>query len=494
MVVMVQNTMQQILYMEGFSMKKAIRLIVVIITLGIALAVCDHVLLLKSKDGIEQIHSFYMQKENTVDVLFLGSSHVYCNINTGTLWDEYGMASFDLGGAEQPYWNSYYYLKEALKTQRPKVIVFEITTPGIRETDFQPENWLICNTYGMRWSENRIEAIKNSSVEQSFERLLNPFNSIHNRYKDLSEEDFIDSQRDISNKGFDPRETVIPFEQPDISSITETAPITEKAELYLNKIIDYAEQENIPLLLLTAPYTVKEEAQKRYNYVFSIAESRQVPYLDSNKMYDEIGLDFSTDMADDLHLNRTGNAKFSKFLGQYLLDRYEIEDRRGEEKYDSWETDALRQRMSQSEFVLHGTYDLSNYLTQINNEHYVSMIFLGNNFSETVTDDGVLKQLQAAGFSEQTLANNQAFFLNGSHILFQNNLEEFKWSLDAGEKTLLCSREQNEYGDIATTVYVDEEKYSIGLSGITMVIYDKIQNKVVDYVNFDAQNGFAAFR
>jgi len=486
--------MQQILYMEGFSMKKAIRLIIVIITIGIALAVCDHVLLLKSKDGIEQIHSYYLQKENTVDVLFLGSSHVYCNINTGTIWDEYGISSFDLGGAEQPYWNSYYYLKEALKTQKPKVIVFEITTPGIRETDFQPENWLICNTYGMHWSENRIEAIKSSSVEQSFERLLNPFNSIHNRYKDLSEEDFVDSERDISNKGFDPRETVVPFERPDITQITETEPISEKAELYLNKIIDYAEQENIPLLLLTAPYTVKDEAQKRYNYVFQIADSRQIPYLDSNKMYDEIGLDFATDMADDLHLNRAGNEKFSKFLGKYLLDRYEIADHRGDIKYASWEEDALKQRMSQAEFILHGTYDLNSYLPQINHENYVSMVFLGNNFTDTVTDEGILTQLKNCGFTDETLGNGQALFSGGRDVLFQSNAEEFKWSQDVKEHNLLCSREKNEYGDISTTVFVDEQKYTIGLNGITVLIYDQVQNKIVDYVNFDAQNGFAAFR
>ena len=61
-----------------------------------------------------------------MDVLVLGSSHAFENINTGTLWDEYGMASYVLGGSRQPSLEYiYYYLKEALKTQRPELIVLE---------------------------------------------------------------------------------------------------------------------------------------------------------------------------------------------------------------------------------------------------------------------------------------------------------------------------------------------------------------------------------
>lgn len=131
-------------------MKKWIKFIILLITTGIILFLCERVLLLKSEDGIEQIESFYLQKENTVDVIFMGNSHTYCNINTGVLWDEYGIAGFNLGGAEQPYWNTYYYMKEALKTQKPQLIMLEISAVGINPTDYQPDNWLICNTYGMK--------------------------------------------------------------------------------------------------------------------------------------------------------------------------------------------------------------------------------------------------------------------------------------------------------------------------------------------------------
>ena len=68
-----------------------------------------------------------------IDVLFLGSSHVHCNVNTQLLWDEYGMAAYLMTGAEQPLWNSYYNLKEALKTQKPRLVV--------PLTHLKPKSW-----------------------------------------------------------------------------------------------------------------------------------------------------------------------------------------------------------------------------------------------------------------------------------------------------------------------------------------------------------------
>ena len=76
----------------------------------------NRILCVKSPHGVDQARYLYVQPKNKIDVLFLGSSHVHCNVNTQLLWDEYGMAAYLMTGAEQPLWNSYYNLKEALKT------------------------------------------------------------------------------------------------------------------------------------------------------------------------------------------------------------------------------------------------------------------------------------------------------------------------------------------------------------------------------------------
>ena len=62
-------------------------------------------------------------------------------MNTQLLWDEYGMAAYLMTGAEQPLWNSYYNLKEALKTQKPKLVVLDMFCPSRFYDDFQPVSY-----------------------------------------------------------------------------------------------------------------------------------------------------------------------------------------------------------------------------------------------------------------------------------------------------------------------------------------------------------------
>ena len=105
--------------------KSIIKTIAFLLILFTSLYFTDSALRLKSSDGIYSLKKFYEQDENSIDVLILGSSHAFENFNTGVLWEEQGIASYVLGGSWQPVWNTYYYLKEALKTQKPKLIILE---------------------------------------------------------------------------------------------------------------------------------------------------------------------------------------------------------------------------------------------------------------------------------------------------------------------------------------------------------------------------------
>ena len=68
------------------------------------------------------VDSFYEVDKGLVDVLFFGSSHCYCSIDPSVLWEEHGIGSFSLAISGQDFAGTYYTLKEALKTQDPKVV------------------------------------------------------------------------------------------------------------------------------------------------------------------------------------------------------------------------------------------------------------------------------------------------------------------------------------------------------------------------------------
>ena len=316
--------------------------IVVICVFSVALITANRILVLKSLDGYDQIQSYYKQKKDTVDVLFLGSSKVYCQIDTGVLWDDYGISSFDLGGAEAPTWNSYYFLKEALKTQHPKVIMYDATIIGYRQDVlYQPEVWSMTNNYGMHWNKNRYDQLRvNTEGDEQFKKLLFPLDTMHSRYKELSKNDFIDEHNSINYKGFDYRNTVEEFETPDVSGMTESFVCDEKHEKYLRLMIEYAKEKDIPFVVMVTPYVVTPDEQGYFNYVEEICNEMGVTYIDFNKMYDELGLDFTKDMAEIVHLNFSGNKKLTDYLGKYVKENYELVDHRGDSKYSSWDIDA----------------------------------------------------------------------------------------------------------------------------------------------------------
>lgn len=107
------------------------------------LAVFDkNVFSFKYGDGIYGMEKFYEQEEGTVDVLILGPSLAFADINTATLWSEYGISAFHLGGSIQPMWNTYYYMKEALKYQRPKVMILEASVTNMM-SDYSDQSRII---------------------------------------------------------------------------------------------------------------------------------------------------------------------------------------------------------------------------------------------------------------------------------------------------------------------------------------------------------------
>ncbi|MCR5507307.1 MAG: hypothetical protein K6F34_01335, partial [Lachnospiraceae bacterium] len=476
---------------RGVSRKRFIQCIISMIIIAAVftttVAVLDRVLLIKSEDGIEQMKSFYLQPEGTVDALFVGSSHIFCHVNTGILWDEYGISGYDLAGAEQPFWNSYYYIKEALRYQTPKVIVLDITTPGIRPVDIQPENWFITNNYGIRYGKNRFDSIKASTLKQSFPRLLVPLNSTHGRYVDLTEEDFVENDCSVNYKGFDPRETIVAYETPDISGVTERGELSEKEEEYLRMIIDLVQGNGIPLLFISSPYVVTADEQAKYNTIFDIADEYGIPYLDYNKLYDEMGLDFETDIAEVLHLNRSGNGKFTRHLGKYLKDNYELTDHRGDDRYVSWDADALIQRQDNLKFDIEQAAkngDSAEYLKLLSNDKYVVFCTIPAGYGG-LSDASLLPAIEGLGLKMDMFKELGAFVLRSGKCAARSYDKDVKMTVADGARRLAFVRYTDENSDMMMNLVrvngmrngqsmKGYDNYSMPQDGLSFYVYDTV--------------------
>ena len=76
----------------------------------------------------------------------------------------------------------------------------------------------------------------------------------------------------------------------------------------------------------------------RINALSDYAAAKGVDYIDLNRKWREIGIDWSHDTRDEGdHLNEYGVAKVTAYMGAYMKDRYALTDHRGDQAYSSWD-------------------------------------------------------------------------------------------------------------------------------------------------------------
>ncbi len=345
--------------------KKIVKIICFICLLALLLGGINAVFKFKYSDGIRQMTQFYEEEEDTIDVLFFGSSHAYRSFYPEIFWRDYGYSSFTLAAAVQPMWSTYHYMVEALKTQTPEVIVLE----GYRllETaDYKGRGNTIKSLYGLKWSENKLDAIEASVYKKGalepekeaalftpaqiaeIEQIPNEFANYHSRYSQLSEADFLPDYGDPAyayhKGGIVATDVYTDYKRPDVESFEEEPlPLTEKTEEYYRKILELGKEHGIPVVTVIAPFYIRQHEYGVFLTAEKIAEEYGQEFINYNEMYDEIGFDFKTDILDEFaHINLSGVEKFNTHLGQYLKENYDLPDHRGDEAYQSWENGAKR--------------------------------------------------------------------------------------------------------------------------------------------------------
>lgn len=293
--------------------------------------VVDVTLSIKNSDGIAQMKDLYNYPKDSIDVIFLGSSHIGVNIDTEQLCNEYGIASYKLWGSTQPIWNSYYNLVEVLKRQRPKLVVLE-TLAMTHTIEYQSYAEVFNNVSGMRLSLNKLRNIWASTASENRNSVIIGFTTYHNRYTELNSGDF---KNYYWNYSFNQKKNIKNWYairvMPEPSVSTAKRPFGEKQERYFKKFISLCQRENIPLLLISAPYSMPDEERERLNTLKEYAEENNIPYLDLQTNYKDIGIDFTSDYGDDGgHFNSYGIKKFTDAVGEYLRSHYDLPERYGD--------------------------------------------------------------------------------------------------------------------------------------------------------------------
>ncbi|MHC1772499.1 MAG: hypothetical protein AB9907_12370 [Flexilinea sp.] len=302
--------------------------------------------LLFTKTELNAAKDLILEKENSIDVLFLGTSHVYCGVNPLEIWNQTGIPSFNVVSNRQPIWSSYGLLKEALKHQKPKAVFFDVLgatdyVEGLIDSDrginathlaFDPVPLSISKILDIL----QIDEISNKQ-EMIFPIIYNHKRLFDNSLNSFDFSYVFKKQRNI-DKGFVLSVKTEPVEKPPVYP-DGMIPMTPVAEKYLVKIIELCKKENIPLVLFKTPSSALENFLMQLTGIAEVGAEYDVPFLDFNRLYDETGLDFKTDFIDGGHLNVHGAKKISDYLGKYLQENFDLADKRDDPDYTEWNFD-----------------------------------------------------------------------------------------------------------------------------------------------------------
>ena len=272
----------------------------------------------------------------------------------------------------------------------------------------------------------------------------------------------------------------------DMSGVTESSDLAPKSEEYLRKIIAMAKEEDIPLVFMISPYQgIIESEQMIFNRCGEIAAEEGIPFLDFNRMYDELGLDPQTDMAEASHLNYRGTGKLSRYLAEWLASNYDLADHRGDETYASWEENAADWKQKYANQMLteeEGWYDFLQLLSK-NEGTYTYVIGLTGAYDNGEQPIGeVLSEL---GVPEEVLEQGGVFIggLDGGTVLPGGADGSCVLEFAASDLEVKVS------GGNQSVVYSGESELKT-LNGINVLVYDHFTESLVTAVGFDAENGY----
>lgn len=482
-------------------MKKNILIIVSFMIVAVTvLYKIDKVYMFKYGDGIYPLTTFYELEEDTVDVLVLGSSRAFENINPAILWENHGIAAYDLCGSVQPMWNTYHYLREALKTQHPKLIILEAFRV-VENREYMDESRIIKNNYGLTMSMNKIESLRISTPAEKFREFFLEYVQYHNRYTDLSKRDFkehLGLQNYEFYKGFGANNTIGIFDKPDVSKVEEETELYSKTEEYYRKVIELAQQNNIPIMVIVAPYPISLEDQKYFNRAESIAREYGVEFLNYNLMYDEINMNFSSDIASDAHLNYEGSKKFTTHLGEIISSNYELVSHKGEAKWSSWQKNAEDDKERNKNYKFTQIEEREKYVENLlSNESITAIIsvdsYQGGDYEK------IAETLKLFGINTEKYNLSGVWVWSDGRIIYEHtDAEEYLYHMELGSSDLTIRAttafDENGVEQLNKEIYIDEMSYLKVSRGINIMVYNCFTDSYVDTVGFDINNFDLAVR
>jgi len=440
----------------------------------------------------ETFTDFYDLPENSTDVVFLGSSHIYNGINPVVFYEKTGFTAYDLAFSSLDIGSSYYMLEEMYRFQSPKYVVLDCYY--LTSAVFKNDKVYNRITAYMKWSDikyNYIQEWLDRDPDKTFIEKIFPVYAYHQRWSDLSYKDFLYEDYQYVVMGYIPSGKTRTYSRDSYYEEYEFNSIPEETYEYLQKIVALCQEHGSTLIMTSIPYQGAREALTEG--IQAIADEMGLIYLDYNEetLFDSIGLDLECDFLNANHLNTYGAVKMTQTFAMWFLENMTVENpcAKDQKVSELWNAEVTQWERDESMYLLLRCVDFNLYLPLLEDDRYV-VFMTTKSFSADALSEEQQQQLKELGCTCSFDEDNGAYmgiYQSGLALEQANNtdINTIEGEID-GISYYIFADGSN------CNIVIDGIEYGIDNSGLNFVVYDTVTERVIDAVCFNTSNNLKA--
>ena len=295
--------------------------------------------------------SQYYRESGGHDVIFVGDCEVYANFTPMEMYRENGITAYVRGSSQQLIWQSYYVLKETLRYEIPKAVVFNVNSMRYSEPVSEAYNRLTIDK--MKWSAEKVGIIRASMMEEEdFFSYVFPILRYHSRFDELTAEDvqYLLKTKDTTWNGHLMNKEVNPLGKLPAQRILPDYQFGQICYDYLDKMRLLCEEKGVELILIKAPSVYPFWYEEYDAQIEDYAAKHGLKFYNFLDVAEEIGIDYETDTYDGgLHMNLRGATKLSRYFAGILAREHGMEDHRSDPEIAAIYDEKLKQYDAEAE-------------------------------------------------------------------------------------------------------------------------------------------------
>ena len=433
-------------------------------------------------------YQFYKMREHSVDVLFLGSSVTVNAFSPQEIYNKYGIRSYNLGSEQQSPICSYYWLKEALRFQKPQVVLLDTRFfldlhPNLPLNMREPMIRKCIDP--MQWSSVKEEAVKDiCSIDPSQSEMSYYLTNLrfHERWESADEADADTAYYSSSAlKGHSalPKygEKEYKTFQPDPNN-KDAAKLQKLTLPYMERIAALCRENGITLVLLSLPGNAMNNGIN--NTIRGLAQQYGLDYYNfcETEMYRALGAELPRENTVD-HANLWGAIRISDYTGRLLFEKYHVAPV-VDTQYE--ETKAAYQRVKDNCELTH-IVDPHSYFELVRKNGYSVLFASGKNSYKQITD-AIQIELRGLGLTTdlRTIPNYgyAAVYEPASGVNEMKAVDDDVILTGSLSGHTLPYKITGSGADHNSTIVFKEQTYKQDDNGLNLLVYDPVTDQVLD--------------